>query len=101
MGLDLDPGQRYSMVLTTQDGLGGLGTIWLGWFPNLGLSRPSVWDNYKYLIVNLGILDISHRIDLFPRVGPHDLGNQIDIAGGLLLCQGTLGRWLCERRNKN
>ena len=28
---------------------------------------------------------------LFPRVGPHDLGIQIDILGAFLLCQGTLG----------
>ena len=36
-------------------------------------------------------------IDIFPRVGPHDLGVQIDIVGAFLLCQGTLGRWPCER----
>ena len=36
-------------------------------------------------------------LTFFPRVGPHDLGIQIDIVGAFLLCQGTLGRWPCER----
>ena len=62
------------------------------------LQRPlEVWDDYNCIGSILGSGDFPCRIDIFFRVGPHDLGIQIDIVGAFLLCHLTLGRWPCER----
>ena len=50
-------------------------------------TSSDLWDLGTFLV----------ELPFVPKVGPHDLGIQIDIVGAFLLCQGTLGRWPCER----